>query len=470
MLLSEAPLLKTKKWLSVGRYKGIYTRHPIDLGYREISTDQASSLSRTAQHASPIQLGWSGQLFYPDQTGHLSSYHAPRSGQNSSELIYCSSLASSTHNHLSVSDISLSWFQPTSTQKSPELLPSKLVSPKPAQNKSVQPARAQTQITLRFSKLVTQPKLSRKLVKYFLKEFLNSRARILTIFDPNTTKYCKLEERSSPYNVFTFSIWIEEEELYSRRPRLHSMGKEDGKKGRPAPTSFTGKPALQTVGGGRLRLIKSTTGSKVPSSACTRRPDEISTDGNSSSRWPEQVWRGKAAAAAAARGKHGGGVRLGEEGGGREPVVGPQPLWLRNHNSGPAQRIMVKRLATSPHDPLGITDSACKNQSVVVSVQYGPFNPYIPIRSTTIGKSRVAIDPIAMHTSWRSNSDIASVTSIGYPRMSASGESSTTMHRLLHASGSHPIPTPYDPNTTKTSDLSTLQMVTTWKVRTRVVR
>ncbi|KZV48618.1 hypothetical protein F511_26972 [Dorcoceras hygrometricum] len=42
-------------------------------------------------------------------------------------------------------------------------------------------------------------------------------------------------------------------------------------------------------------------------------------------------------------------------------------------------------------------------------------------RSTTIGKSRVAIDPIAMHTSWRSNSDIASVTSIGYPRMSASG-------------------------------------------------
>ncbi|KZV20574.1 hypothetical protein F511_25090 [Dorcoceras hygrometricum] len=35
--------------------------------------------------------------------------------------------------------------------------------------------------------------------------------------------------------------------------------------------------------------------------------------------------------------------------------------------------------------------------------------------------------------------------SIGYPRMSASGESSTTMHRLLHASGSHPNPTPYDP-------------------------
>ncbi|KZV37614.1 hypothetical protein F511_40025 [Dorcoceras hygrometricum] len=141
----------------------------------------------------------------------------------------------------------------------------------------------------------------------------------------------------------------------------------------------------------------------------------------------------------------GGGVRrVGE---GIQLTVGPQPLWLRNHNFGLAQRIMVKRLATSPHDPLGIIDSACKNQLVVVSVQYGPFNTYIPIRSTTIGKSRVARDPIAMHTSWRSNSDIASVTSIGYPRMRASGESSTTKHRLLHASVPHPIPPPNDPKT-----------------------
>ncbi|KZV22166.1 hypothetical protein F511_27336 [Dorcoceras hygrometricum] len=99
-------------------------------------------------------------------------------------------------------------------------------------------------------------------------------------------------------------------------------------------------------------------------------------------------------------------------GSGIQLVVGPQPLWLRNHNFGLAQRIMVKRLATSPHDTLVITDSACKNQLVVVSVHYGPFNTYITIRSTTIGKSRVAKDPIAMHTSWRSNSDIASVTRV----------------------------------------------------------
>ncbi|KZV19158.1 hypothetical protein F511_10049 [Dorcoceras hygrometricum] len=149
----------------------------------------------------------------------------------------------------------------------------------------------------------------------------------------------------------------------------------------------------------------------------------------------------------------GDGVRLGEEGRPKsrsrdvwiQLAVGQQPLWLRNHNFGLAQWIMVKRLETSPHDPLGITDSSCKNHFVMVSVQYGPFNTYIPIRSTTIGKSRVAKDLIAMHTSWRSNSDITSVTSIGYPRMKASGESSTTKHRLLHASGPHPIPPPNDP-------------------------
>ncbi|KZV58239.1 hypothetical protein F511_34861 [Dorcoceras hygrometricum] len=143
-------------------------------------------------------------------------------------------------------------------------------------------------------------------------------------------------------------------------------------------------------------------------------------------------------------------------GSGIQLAVGPQPLRLRNNDFGFAQRIMVKRLATSRHDPLGITDSACKNQLVVVSVQYGPFNTYIPIRSTTIGKSRVARDPIAMHTSWRSNSDIASVNSIGYPRMRASDESSTTKHRLLHASGPHPIPPPNDPNLDVLCDLVVL--------------
>ncbi|KZV49191.1 carboxyl-terminal-processing peptidase 1, chloroplastic [Dorcoceras hygrometricum] len=166
-------------------------------------------------------------------------------------------------------------------------------------------------------------------------------------------------------------------------------------------------------------------------------PDLVSR-GRSGSAWLRPVSRGNRHFKSTCVTLNGSGIQL---------AVGPQPLWLRNHNFGLAQRIMVKRLAKSPHDPLDITDSACKNQLVVVRVQYGPFNTYIPIRSTTIGKSRVARDPIAMHTSWRSNSDIASVTSIGYPRMRASGESSTTKHRLLHASGPHPIPPPNDPKT-----------------------
>ncbi|KZV52286.1 NADP-dependent D-sorbitol-6-phosphate dehydrogenase-like [Dorcoceras hygrometricum] len=87
------------------------------------------------------------------------------------------------------------------------------------------------------------------------------------------------------------------------------------------------------------------------------------------------------------------------------------PQWFRDTASRGPTTIAApeSQFRTCPSDH-GITDSACKNQLVVVSVQYGPFNPYIPIRSTTIGKSRVAKDPIAMHTSWRSNSDIASVT------------------------------------------------------------
>ncbi|KZV21182.1 Region-like protein isoform 1 [Dorcoceras hygrometricum] len=161
----------------------------------------------------------------------------------------------------------------------------------------------------------------------------------------------------------------------------------------PDPVSWRGSGRIKIRPGNAAvdSSIRSMTGRETPSSACTRRPDEISADGFTSKRLA--------------------GTNSGEGGGGGGRI----------------------------------TDSACKNQLVVVSVQYGRFNPYIPIRSTTIGKSRVVRDPIAMHTSWRSNSEIASLTSIGYPRMSASGESSTTMHRLLHASGSHPIPPPNDP-------------------------
>ncbi|KZV29113.1 hypothetical protein F511_06608 [Dorcoceras hygrometricum] len=174
-----------------------------------------------------------------------------------------------------------------------------------------------------------------------------------------------------------------------------------GKSGRPP-----GGAALDTP-------IRSTTGINLPQSISTRRLDGFCHGWNHLVAVIETSPITKRAAA------HGGARRrpaacvstcVTLNGSGIQLAVGPQPLRLRNHNFGLTHRIMVKRLATSPHDPLGITDSACKNQLVVVSVQYCPFNTYIPIRSTTIDKSRVARDPIAMHTSWRSNSDITSVT------------------------------------------------------------
>ncbi|KZV45048.1 hypothetical protein F511_25465 [Dorcoceras hygrometricum] len=55
-------------------------------------------------------------------------------------------------------------------------------------------------------------------------------------------------------------------------------------------------------------------------------------------------------------------LEKGGGGGGIQLAVGPQPLWLRNHNSGLAQRIMVKRLATSPHDPLGAAQTRSKQK------------------------------------------------------------------------------------------------------------
>ncbi|KZV41850.1 hypothetical protein F511_29050 [Dorcoceras hygrometricum] len=101
-----------------------------------------------------------------------------------------------------------------------------------------------------------------------------------------------------------------------------------------------------------------------------------------------------------------------------------------------------RRTTVQPHDPLGITDSACKNQLVVVSVQYGPFNPYNPIRSKTIGKSRVAIDPIAMHTSWRSNSDITSATRVSMTFRVVRTNQYKQDLRLIHSTNGNHLESP----------------------------
>ncbi|KZV31184.1 hypothetical protein F511_05657 [Dorcoceras hygrometricum] len=185
-----------------------------------------------------------------------------------------------------------------------------------------------------------------------------------------------------------------------------------------------------TVGGGRLRQ----SGTR-PEGRLLRQPVLEGLTRSARTDSPRQVDRNKFRRSKAAAACTGGGGVMFEEmwGGAFRARYLYDPQWFRDTASREPTTIVAPELKI-PDLPNG----SC--------IQYGTFNPYIPIRSTTIGKSRVAKDPIAMHTSWRLNSDIASVTSIGYPRMSASGESSTTMHRLLHASGSHPIPPPNDPN------------------------
>ncbi|KZV33692.1 hypothetical protein F511_19936 [Dorcoceras hygrometricum] len=178
-----------------------------------------------------------------------------------------------------------------------------------------------------------------------------------------------------------------------------------------------GKLTLQRLNSYDL-LFRSTIGISILSLVCTRKPTKVSRMESHCRDGRNKFLRRRRVAAASATGGDSGGLR-GRRG--REKYllnsfcdttsrelrtfVTPKP------QIGLTHRIMVKRLATSLHDPLGITDSACKNQSIMVSVQYGPFNSNIPIRSMTIGKSRVARDPITMHTSWRSNSDITCVTS-----------------------------------------------------------
>ncbi|KZT75508.1 hypothetical protein F511_47466 [Dorcoceras hygrometricum] len=63
----------------------------------------------------------------------------------------------------------------------------------------------------------------------------------------------------------------------------------------------TGRRSIRITNCGRLSPIRSTTRSETPSSGCTRSPDEISTNGFSTSSWPETNFPAKTAAA------HGGG-------------------------------------------------------------------------------------------------------------------------------------------------------------------
>ncbi|KZV16404.1 hypothetical protein F511_34968 [Dorcoceras hygrometricum] len=177
--------------------------------------------------------------------------------------------------------------------------------------------------------------------------------------------------------------------------------------------------------------IRSTTGFNLPPSICTRRLDGFCHGRNllSTRIGPSPITGRRSAAAREDRrrrreAREEGGAdlefwRLGNHesstcvtlnGSGIQLAVGPQPLRFRNHNFGLAHRIMVKRLATLPHDPLD--------------------------QRPLVNRESLEIRQLCIHLEDRI------VTS---RVLLASGESSTTKHRILHASGPHPIPPPNDP-------------------------
>ncbi|KZV53975.1 hypothetical protein F511_37038 [Dorcoceras hygrometricum] len=152
----------------------------------------------------------------------------------------------------------------------------------------------------------------------------------------------------------------------------------------PGSDQFYEEIGTSTVGGFVL-IIRSTTGIRIPSSVCTRKLDEDFMDGISSPERSERDFRRRrrAAEASAAGGDGGGGG--GEE---RKEKYKLKSFW----------------------------DTAIRGLTTFVT-------PKPHFRTNPLDHD-----------------------SIGYPRTMASGESSTTKHRILHASGPHPTMPPDDPN------------------------
>ncbi|KZV27173.1 hypothetical protein F511_28474 [Dorcoceras hygrometricum] len=216
-----------------------------------------------------------------------------------------------------------------------------------------------------------------------------------------------------------------------------------------APTSFSRKPALH----GRRRWImsiSSTTGYETPSSACTIRPDEIGADGFSSlshSLGPVKLAETKF------RQSGGGGVRFEERGGGFLLLGSRTPqnplLMLNTLSSVSVRKSRIHYLC----DPQWFRDTASRGPTTIVAPE--SQSRTCPTDHDSIGYPRMSASGESsttmhqlLHASGSHQSRrLMTPNSIGYPRMSASGESSTTMHQLLHASGSHPIPPPDDPKT-----------------------
>ncbi|KZV42894.1 hypothetical protein F511_14802 [Dorcoceras hygrometricum] len=134
-------------------------------------------------------------------------------------------------------------------------------------------------------------------------------------------------------------------------------------------------------------------------------------------------------AAAAAESGGGGDVRGGEE--------GRRPFGL---GLGFVSKVIKLSRSRTPKNPLLMLNTLSSVSVRESRIQY-LCDPQWFRDTASRGPTTIAA-PESQFRTCPSDHD-----SIGYPRMSASGESSTTMHRLLHASGSHPIPPPNDPKT-----------------------
>ncbi|KZV53026.1 hypothetical protein F511_06193 [Dorcoceras hygrometricum] len=219
------------------------------------------------------------------------------------------------------------------------------------------------------------------------------------------------------------------------------------------------------------------TRNETPSSACTRRPDEISANGFSSSRLAGTIsgegGGGGGDAKAACLERRGGGQELGLgfscvvinigyprmsasgessttmhrilHASGSHPIPPPDdPKLGDGFGSDPTGPGPTDEHSVHPHHRdfivTPIVDQIGPIESVSKTEYYDLKNHFSEPQDTASRGPTTIVAPESQFRTCPTNHD-----SIGYSRMSASGESSTTMHRLLYASGSHPIPPPDDP-------------------------
>ncbi|KZV14315.1 hypothetical protein F511_19458 [Dorcoceras hygrometricum] len=173
---------------------------------------------------------------------------------------------------------------------------------------------------------------------------------------------------------------------------------------RLAPTIFIGKPALQRLAAIDL-LIRSTTGNMTPSSASL---EDLTNLPRTDS--PRRRDRNKSNHV-----NNGGGGRRVEE---REEEV-------ERGGGGLVSRQLVQ-----------YKDSAVGLVFIESAVELA-METY-RVKSVVRNQAEAKLNQLK-------HNKPDPIDNIVYPRTRASGESSTTKHRLLHASGPHPIPPPNDP-------------------------